>query len=103
LIKSITIDLLSVALVAGAVFSNPIYLDIAVYVYTGLMAAARLITLLSSNFEQLARKKKKEGPVWIYHVVYFTNTVLLLYGNWWITSAGWIFIWIAATLSNKKF
>lgn len=102
MIKSIAIDLLSVGLVAGAVFTEPVYLDIAVYIYTGLMVMARLITLLSRNFQQIADKKKNEGPLWIYHLVYFLNTALLLYGGWWITSAGWVFIWTAAVLSNKN-
>lgn len=102
MIKSIAIDLLSVCLVAGAVFTEPLYLDIAVYIYTGLMVLARLVSLISSNFRQIADKKKKEGPDWVYHLVYFFNTALLLYGGWWITSAGWVFIWIAAALSNKS-
>jgi len=101
-IKSIAIDLISVCLVAGAVFTEPVYLNIAVYIYTGLMVLARLVTLISSNFQQIAGKKKNDGPTWVYHLVYFFNTALLLYGGWWITSAGWGFIWIAAAISNKN-
>jgi hypothetical protein len=102
LIKSIAIDVLSVCLVAAAVFTEPVYLDIAVYIYTGLMVLARLVTLLSNNFRQITDKKKSESPLWIYHLIYFLNTALLLYSGWWITSAGWVFIWVAATFSNKK-
>ncbi|MGF1670765.1 MAG: hypothetical protein ACFCU6_09965 [Balneolaceae bacterium] len=102
MIKSIAIDLLSVLLVGSAVLSENYYLEITLYLYTGLMVVARSFTLFSSILNRITNKSKDNTPDWFFHLVYFANTAFLLYGGWWVTATGWGFIWISSAVSIKN-
>lgn len=106
-LKNIAVDILATAAIALLVFYPSFILEIVVYIYTGLMALARSITLFSKNFRDITKKKVDEAPVWMYHLLYFLNTLLLLIGTYYVTAVGWIFIWGVATFvymksTNKK-
>lgn len=102
-IKNTIVDLLTVPVIALAVFFNGgNILSYVVYIYTGLMVLARLFSLSSGNFRSITQKKISEAPLWVFHIIYFINVVILLTGSWFITAACWIFIWIAAVIVHKK-
>lgn len=101
-IKQIVVDLLATAVIAIAVFFETQTLSYVVYIYTGLMVLARLLSLSSSNFRAITKKKVSEAPIWIYHLIYFLNVLILSIGMWFITAAGWVFIWGVATYVHRK-
>lgn len=100
-LKQITIDLLATLVIAIVVFFETAFLEYVVYIYTGLMVLARIITLISGNFRKVAKKKVSEAPVWIYHLLYFLNTAFLFFGEFYYTAAGWVFIWLIATYVHR--
>lgn len=103
-LKHIIVDLLAIVVIALAVFYDSNYLSYVVYTYTFLLVAARLFSLISENFSAITKKKVSEAPLVVYHLMYLTNILILTIGQWYVTAAGWLFIWIAATIvHNRKF
>lgn len=100
--KHIIVDLLALIVIAAAVLSDQIILTYVVYVYTALMVLARFFSLVSGNFRAITEKKVSEAPLWAYHIIYALTTLVLIYGSWYITAAGWIFIWVAAVIAFRK-
>jgi len=102
-LKQIVVDILATLVIALVVFfdSSPV-LEYVVYIYTGLMVLARSITLFSQNFRAITKKKVAEAPVWIYHLLYFLNTAILIFGAYYLVSAGWAFIWFVAAYVHKS-
>lgn len=93
-LKNITVDLLATLVIALVVFFDTgELLEYVVYIYTGLMVAARSVTLISKNFRVITRKKVTDAPVWMYHLLYLLNTAFLTFGEYYITAALWVFIW----------
>jgi|AntRauTorckE6833_2_1112554.scaffolds.fasta_scaffold20449_3 hypothetical protein len=101
-IKQIIIDLFALIVIAFAVFYEQTVLTYIVYIYTSLMVIARLFSLINSNFRAITQKKVSEAPIWVYHVIYAITVVLLIFGQWYVTSAGWCFIWISAIISYRN-
>lgn len=103
-IQDIAVDLLATIVIALVVFYDSFpALEIVLYIYTGLMALARGLTLISSNFRAITRKKVNDAPVWVYHFLYLLNTVMLAIGGFFITASGWIFIWgVAAYVHHMQ-
>lgn len=101
-IKQIIVDLFALIVIASAVLYEQTVLTYAVYVYTFLMALARLLSLVSANLRAITDKKGSEVPLWVYHLIYAATSGILIYGKWYITAAGWIFIWITALISHRK-
>lgn len=101
-IKQVIVDIGAFIVIIIAVSTDNTYLAYVVYSYTILMALARLLSLLSSNLRSLSIKGSATVPVWFYHITYAATLLLLLVFEWYITSAGWIFIWIAAIIAYKK-
>lgn len=102
-LKHIIVDLITTLVIALVVFfdSTPA-LTYVVYIYTGLMVIARSLTLISGNFRAITKKQISEVPVWIYHFLYFLNSLFLVIGAFYITAAGWIYIWVIAGYVHKK-
>lgn len=97
-LKHIAVDLIATIVIAiVVVFDATIVLEYVVYIYTGLMALARLFTLLNQNFRSITKRKTESAPNWMYHLLYFLNVAFLVFGMFYITAAGWIFIWGVAT------
>jgi hypothetical protein len=101
-IKQIIVDLFALAIIAVTVFSEQIILTYVVYVYTFLMAAARLFSLFSGNFRAITERKVSEAPLWVYHLIYGATVAVLLAGGWYVTGVAWILIWFAAAYAYKK-
>ncbi|MEX0647855.1 MAG: hypothetical protein WEA56_10555 [Balneolaceae bacterium] len=100
-LKQITIDLLASIVIVIVVFFDTAILEYVVFIYTGLMVLARAITLANGNFRKITKKKVSEAPVWIFHLLYFINTAFLIYGEFYLTAAGWVFIWLVATYVHQ--
>jgi hypothetical protein len=93
-LKHITVDLIATLVIAIVVFfDETALLEYVLYIYTGLMVIARLISLFSQDFQAITKRKVSEAPAWIYHLLYFLNVVFLFYGTYYITGAAWTFIW----------
>jgi hypothetical protein len=64
---------------------------------------ARAFTLFNRNFRALTNRKSSGAPNWMYHLLYFLNVAFLVYGMYYITAAGWVFIWgVAAYVYNQE-
>lgn len=102
-LKHIVVDLITTLVIALVVFfdSSALLLYV-VYIYTGLMALARAFTLFSQNLRAITKKQVTQAPVWIYHILYFSNTLFLVIGSYYVTAAGWIFIWAVAAYVHKR-
>ena len=100
--KQIVVDLFALIVIAFAVIYEQTVLTYVVYIYTALMVIARLFSLLSNNFRAITEKKVSEAPIWVYHLIYALTATVLIYGQWYITAAGWAFIWISAIIAYKK-
>lgn len=101
-LKHIVVDLLTTIVIALAVFYEDTTLTYIVYAYTILMCIARFASLMSRNFQKITQRKVSEAPIWIYHLLYFLNVLILVLGTWFITAAGWIFIWVVAGYVHKR-
>lgn len=101
-IKQIIVDLFALVIIAYTVYSEQVILTYVVYVYTFLMAAARLFSLFSGNFRAITERKVSEAPLWVYHLIYGATVIVLLTGQWYITGAAWILIWVSAAYAYKK-
>ncbi|WP_340105007.1 hypothetical protein [Rhodohalobacter sp. 8-1] len=100
--KQIIVDLFALIVIASAVMFERTVLTYIVYIYTALMIIARLFSLLSGNFRSITQKKVTKAPLWVYHLIYALTVAVLLFGQWYITAAGWAFIWISAIIVYKK-
>lgn len=96
-LKHITVDLIATIVIAIVVFfKETTVLEYVLYVYTGLMVLARAFTLFNQNFRSITKRKTESAPAWMYHILYLLNVAFLAYGMYYITAAGWVFIWGAA-------
>ena len=102
-LKHITVDLIATLVIAIVVFFEPtIVLEYVLYIYTVLMVLARLFTLFNQNFRSITKRKSESAPNWMYHLLYFLNVVFLAYGMYYITAAGWVFIWGVAAYVHSE-
>lgn len=101
-IKNTVVDLLTIPVIALAVFYDSNFLTYVVYIYTGLMVIARVFSLSSSNFRAITRKKIENAPLWVYHLIYLLNIIILTAGQWFFIAACWMFIWFAAVFVYNK-
>ncbi|REL37600.1 hypothetical protein DYD21_07380 [Rhodohalobacter sp. SW132] len=101
-LKQIVIDLFAIIVIALAVFYESNYLAYVVYTYTVLMVIARFLSLVSENFSAITKKKVSEAPRIVYHIIYCINVLILGIGGWYVTAGGWIFIWAAAAIVDKR-
>lgn len=97
-LKHITVDLIATIVIAIVVFfDTTAVLKYVLYVYTALMVLARMFTLFNKNFRSLTKRKSESAPIWMYHLLYLLNVAFLIFGMYYITAAGWAFIWGVAT------
>ncbi len=102
-LKHIAIDLLATLVIAIVVFfDETALLKYVLYIYTGLMVIARLISLLNNDFRAITKRKVSEAPVWMYHFLYFLNVAFLIMGHFYITGTAWAFIWAVAYYVHQK-
>lgn len=103
-LKHITVDLIATIVVAIVVFfEETTVLLYVLYVYTGLMVLARAFTLFNQNFRSITKRKTESAPAWMYHTLYFLNVAFLAYGMYYVTAAGWVFIWgVAFYVHNEQ-
>lgn len=101
-LKHLTVDLLATLVIAVVVFYETALLEYVLYIYTGLMVIARSASFYRIDIRAVTRNKINEAPVWVYHLLYFINVVLLIIGEFYFTSLSWFYIWIAAMFVYYK-
>ncbi len=102
-LKHITVDLIATLVIAIVVFfDETAVLEYVLYIYTGLMVIARLISLFSRDFQAVTKRKVSEAPVWMYHALYFLNVAFLIYGAFYLTGTAWLFIWGVACHVHRQ-
>lgn len=101
-LRQIIVDLLAIVVIALAVFYDADILTYVVYIYTCLMVVARTFALFSENFRSITKKNVSEAPLWVYHVIYLLSVLILAIGQWYVTAAGWIYIWAVAAYIHKQ-
>lgn len=102
-LKSILLDVAATLVIAIVVFfDETALLEYVVYVYTGLLAIARLLTLFSSDMRSITKRSVTEAPILVYHLLYFLNVAFLIYGSFYFTGIVWAFIWGVATYVHTK-
>ena len=101
-LKHITIDLLATLVILIVVFHETALLEYVLYIYTGLMVIARTSSFFRIDMRAATKQKLVEAPVWINHLLYFLNVAILLFGQFYITSFCWIYIWVAASYVYYK-
>lgn len=93
-LKHIAVDLIATIVIAIVVFYQELtVLQYVLFVYTGLIVLAQGFMVLNQNFRSLTKRKAENLPNWVYHILYGINVALLVYGGFYITAVGWIFIW----------
>lgn len=101
-LKHIIIDILATLVILIVVFQETTFLEYVLYIYTGLMVIARISSFYRIEMRVVTKQKLTDAPVWIYHTLYFLNVFILLFGQFYITSLFWLFIWIAAGIIHYK-
>lgn len=102
-LKHITIDLIATIVIAIVVFfEETVVLEYVLYIYTALMILARAFTLFNQNFRSITKRKTESAPSWMYHILYFFNVAFLVFGMYYLTAAGWVFIWAVAYYVHRQ-
>ena len=101
-LKDIIVDLLATLVIALAVFFEETTLTYVVYIYTVLMCIARFVSLMNRNFQKITQRKVSEAPLWVYHMIYAANVIILTFGFWFFTASAWVFIWGVAAYVHKR-
>ena len=101
-LKHVIIDLLATLVILIVVFHETTLLEYVLYIYTGLMVLARSSSFFRIDMRAITKEKHNVAPLWIYHLLYFLNVSILLFGQFYITSLFWLFIWVAAAIVYYK-
>ena len=100
-IKDIIVDVAVTVCIAFATIQGAEWATWIVWIYTPLMVLLRI----GAYFGPRTVKKGKVTeavPVWVYHLLYGINVVLLLAAQWWLVAGGWAAIWLLSYLSYQK-
>ncbi len=101
-LKDSIVDILITILIVIAVFLDAPILSGIIAGYTVVLLIAKAVILVGDDTLNLLNKTKTEAPVWLSHLLYGTNTVILLYSGWWYTGAGWAVIWFLSYMAQRK-
>lgn len=100
--KDIFIDVLVTFAIISAVFVSSTLLDVVIIGYTAILLTAKAVILFGDDSLNLLNKTKTEAPIWLSHLLYGTNTVVLLYFGWWYTGSAWAVIWILSYMAHRR-
>lgn len=101
-LKDVIVDIAATAVIIATVLTSNSILAGIVWGYTGLLLLAKLIPLVGDGFQYMMKKSKTDAPEWFSHLLYATNTGLLLYFQWWYAGAGWAIIWVLSYITQRK-
>lgn len=101
-LKDVIVDLAATALIIAAVLTSNAIITGIVWGYTGLLLFVKLLVQFGDSFLNIMNKAKTEAPEWFSHLLYGTNTVVLLFFQWWYAGACWAAIWILSYLTERK-
>ena len=101
-LKDVVVDIIATVVIIAAVLFPNVILSGIVWGYTGLMLVVKLIVVMGNGFRNLMKKSKTEAPEWFSHLLYATNTGVLLAFQWWYAGAGWALIWLLSYLTQRQ-
>lgn len=101
-LKDSIVDILVTIFIVIAVFLEAPILSGIIIGYTLVLLIAKGVILIGDDTLNLLNKTKTEAPVWLSHLLYGMNTVVLLYSGWWYTGAGWAVIWALSYMAQRK-
>lgn len=101
-LKDVIVDIVvTIVIIIGVFYSEPILTGIIVG-YTGLLLLIKFLVLMGDEFLNMMNKAQTDAPKWFTHLLYATNTVILLFFHWWYAGAGWAIIWMLSFLTQRK-
>ena len=101
-LKDVIVDIAATVLIIITALTSSTVLGFIVWGYTGLLLFVKLLVLVGDDFLNLVNKSKTEAPEWFSHLLYATNTGVLLYFQWWYAGAGWALIWMLSYFTKRK-
>ncbi len=99
-LKEVVVDVAVTAAIILAVLSPSSWLRYVILGYSLLMLFLKAATL--SNEAVLKRLKKSQTPVWVFHILYAVNVIVLSVFHWWLVAAIWVGIWGLSFLAQRK-
>lgn len=100
-LKNVILDVAVTAVIATWVFSGSEWAYWIIAVYSPFLLLMKLMAL-SGGVSRLAEQGADTTPVWFYHVIYASNLILLLAGEWWLVAAFWAAIWILSAVQESR-
>lgn len=101
-LREVIVDIaVTIFIIASVLLADP-WMKYIIWAYTAIMLLTKGIVLSSDNFMQIVKKSKNSAPEWFAHLLYGTNTFVLLYFTWWYAAAGWALIWFFSFLTQRK-
>jgi hypothetical protein len=101
-LKEVIVDVAATILIVIGVFVSQPILNGIIIGYTVLLLITKVIVLFGDSFLNMMNKTTTGAPQWFTHMLYATNTVILLLFHWWYAGAGWAIIWIVSYLTQRK-
>lgn len=101
-LKDSLVDIIVTIIIITAVIAESPWINGVVWGYTGILLFAKAIILFGDNALNLLNKTKTDAPLWFSHLLYGTNTVVLMVFTWWYTGVAWAAIWTLSYLAQRK-
>jgi len=99
-IKNALVDMAVTLVMAVFAFTGASWSWWIIAIYTPLMVVLKLFGL--SGAAAVVKQKPDEVPVWMYHVLYGANLMLLLVGAFYLAAAGWALIWVLSVVAEIR-
>jgi len=101
-LKDVIVDIVVTIVIVATIFTQHPILTWIIWGYTGLLLIAKLLVLLGGDTLNMTKKAKTEAPNWFSHLLYATNTGVLLYIQWWYLGGCWAVVWLLSYLTQRK-
>ncbi len=101
-LKDVIVDIVVTIAIVAAVFVQHPILTWLIWGYTGLLLIAKLLVLFGGDAFNMTSKAETEAPNWFSHLLYATNTAVLLYVQWWYLGGCWALVWLLSYLTQRK-
>jgi len=101
-LKDVLVDIAVTIFIIVAVLLSDQWMKWIIWIYTGIMLLTKSLVLTGDNLLMLVKKAKNDVPEWLPHLLYATNTIVLLYFTWWYAATGWALIWVFSIIAQRK-
>lgn len=100
-IKNVLIDLAVTVVIALLAWQDWRWAEVAVWIYTPLMAALKALALFAGSLGGLDRGLGA-APDWFYHLIYAINVGVLAADARWILAGLWVLIWALSVIAERR-